>query len=126
MILKSPCCITSRLLPGVVIGEATISIERDGETRDNRDRFRWYVDIGTEEYTGNDLHSGVGGCLIQSALESLLSFLGAFAESWQYSGADGEHADLFPSGLADWAMSNSDEIGMAQIELSEGVDIIAE
>ena len=41
MTLHTPMIITSRLLPGVKIADCTISLDRDGETQDGRDRFRY-------------------------------------------------------------------------------------
>lgn len=128
MLLKDPVVITGRLMPGVKVGDAFVSIEySDRAGRDGRVRYRWYADLADgREFTGDDLQSGCGGDGLQGGLESLLSFLGAFAESWRYGGADGENADLFPEGLAEWAMQNSDEISMLQIELEETLDLIEE
>ena len=129
--LKSPVGIMPRLLPGVQVGGAFVSIEyadRAGER--GRVRYRWYVDLSDgREFTDDDLQSGCGGGSLQGGLESLLSFLGAFAESWRCNGYDvndGENADLFPAGMAEWAQQNSDEIGMLQIELEETPDLIEE
>ncbi len=124
MELTSPIIITPRLMPGVQIGDAIISIEYKGVTYDGRMEYRWYVDIGILEVSGDDLSSRGGS--LQEGLESLLAFLGAFAESWQYAGENGENSNLFPATLAEWAMLNSDEIGMLQIELEETEGLIDE
>ena len=146
MLLKSPVMITARLLPGVQIGDAWVSIEySDRAGRDGRVRYRWYVDLKDgREFSGDDLQSGCGGGSLQAGLESLLCFLGAFAESWQHFIRNGgempvetsgqvkalmyqvEGMNSFPAGLVQWAMQNSDEIGMLQIELEETPDLIEE
>ena len=127
--LKSPVMITPRLAAGLEIGDAWVSIEYDeprgGE--DGRVHYRWFVDFKDgREFSGDDLQSGCGGGGLQGGLESLLAFLGAFAESRRYAGEDGENADLFPAEMAEWAKQNSDEIGMLQIELEETPDLIDE
>ena len=127
MLLKSPVMITARLMPGVKIGDAFVSIEySDCAGRDGRTRYRWFVDLSDgREFTDDDLQSGCGGGSLQAGLESLLSFLGAFAESWR-RGPGGDNGDLFPEGLHEWATQNSDEIGMLAIELEETPDLIEE
>lgn len=129
MELLSPVRITPRLLPGVSVGGAWVSIEYAGATGDNRQRYRWFIDLDGAEYHGDDLASGVGGGSLQEGLSSLLSFLGAFAEAHQYSESTGRTSDneeLFPAGLADWAVENSDELAMAGIELEETDGLIRE
>lgn len=146
MLLKDPVMITARLMPGVKIGDAFVSIEySDHEGRDGRTRYSWYVDLADgREFSGDDLQSGCGGGSLQAGLESLLSFLGAFAESWQYFIRNGgempvktsaqvkaltfevENMNLFHAGMAEWAMQNSDEISMLAIELEETKDLIDE
>jgi hypothetical protein len=129
MVINSPCMITSRLLPGLRIGDATISIEYGDETRDGRQGYRWYIDLADgREFSGDDLASGVGGGSLQSGLESLLSFLGACGESYAYDvrrggdGTGGENSDLFPAAVAEWAAQNSDELSMAALELEESTE----
>ena len=56
---------------------------------------------------------------MQEGLTSLLSFLGAAAESWRYKGADGENSDLFPQALVEWTSQNSDKLTMARLEIEE-------
>ena len=72
MVLHPPFIITSRLMPGLKIEDGVISLERDGHTVDNRDRFRWHLDTGDGHWTGNDLNSGVGGCGLEDMFETLL------------------------------------------------------
>lgn len=137
MEISAPCIITSRLMAGIKIGNGTISIgyaDREGD--DNRIRYQWYIDIDGAEYSSDDLQSGnpVRGCNngIQSGLASLLSFLGAAAESYAYDirrggdGTKGENSELFPLPVVQWAHMNSDEITMYSMELDEGDEVIAE
>ena len=125
MIIYPPLCITSRLLAGVQIGGATVSIEYARTTSDSRQAYRWFVDSGNghrQDFQGDDLCSGVGGGSLQEGLESLLGFLGAFAEAIAYeerSGQESENADLFPAMLGEWATTNADEITMLEQELME-------
>jgi hypothetical protein len=118
MILKPPFKISGRLLPALQIGRAWVSIELITCTQ-----ARYFIDLpdGTE-VVGDDL-SCRAGITLQGAFESLLSFLGAYAEAIDYgtrTGRASENKDLFPASLADWATGNSDEIGMTQLMLSEG------
>ena len=125
MQIKQPLGITSRLMPGVRIGNAEISIEYAHVTSDGRQAYRWFIDLpnGGREFQSEDLCSGVGGGTLQEGLESLLGFLGAFTEAIAYqerSGQESENADLFPAGLAEWAIENADEISSLEYELEEG------
>lgn len=120
MTLRDPIIITPRLLPGVKIGNTFISLERDGETRDNRDRFRWSIDLDGKEYSGNDLKSGCGGCSMLEAFRSLVSFLSAAVESYSYkqrTGREGENIDLFPLPVVEWAYQHSSEIESLSLDL---------
>jgi hypothetical protein len=120
--------ITPRLTAGVEVGDAWVSIEYSDRAGDEgRDRYQWYVDFkGGREFSGDDLQSGCVGGSLQSGLESLLSFLGAFAESWRHSREDGENSNLFPAEMAEWAMQNSDEIAMLGCWLEESPGLIEE
>ena len=133
MKIKSPLCITSRLMPGVEIGGdtdsfGTISIEYAYVASDGRQRYRWFIDLHRPceaALKGDKLASGVGGGTLQEGLESLLGFLGAFAEAVAYQEKHGdqdsynENVDLFSSELDDWAVANSGEITMLANELEE-------
>lgn len=87
-------------------------------------RYRWFIDIGAQEFTGGDLQSGCQGGDLRDGLGSLLSFLGAAVESYRYAGADGENADSFPLPVVEWAAQNSDEISMSQLEIEENENCI--
>lgn len=130
MEIREPCCITSRLLPGVRIGDSEISIGySDQPGLGGRTRYRYYIDTPAASVESDDLQSGCCGGTLRSGLESLLGFLGAFAESVQYESRTerkSENADLFPASLAEWAVQNSDELGMLAIEVEETDDCIVE
>lgn len=127
MQINSPLCITSRLLPGCRIGGATISIEYTHVTPAGRQAYRWFIDNGNghrQDFQGEDLQSGVGGGTLQEGLESLLGYLGAFAEAIIFerrmnNGTETEGGHLFPKELADWAIANADEISIIGLELQE-------
>ncbi len=125
MQIKQPLDITSRLLPGVEIGGATISIEYAHVTRDRRQAYRWFIDLpnGDKEFQSEDLCSGAGVGTLQEGLESLLGFLSAFAEACQYddpSDFSQPEECLFPAGLAEWAVANADEFSVLECQLQEG------
>lgn len=134
MTLKKPFIISSRLLPALKIGNATVQLEyskRPGAG--GRTRYQWIIDIqtdtGEQTFTGHDLQSGCQGGSLQEGFESLLSFLGAAAESLSYTrrtGRETDNADLFPAAVAAWADQNSDEISLAEMEVRETADLITE
>jgi hypothetical protein len=129
MILHSPFSISSRLLPCLEIGNASIQLEystRPG--RDGRLRYRWTIDLpdGTT-FSDDDLQTGCQGGTLQDGFCSLLSFLSASAESRNYRervtrkteiDIDGNEG-LFPPAVVDFACANSDEIGMFACEIEE-------
>lgn len=120
MKISSPCIITPRLLPGLHIGGAFVSIEYGEPNNDGRTTYVYYIDLPDFEYESNDLASGCQGGDLQDGLESLLAFLGAAAEAKNYedrTGRKSENADLFPAEIVEWAAQNSDEIAAAQYEL---------
>ena len=128
MILHQPVVITSRLLPGLHFrtpeGLVQISIEYRGVTQDHRTRYQWHIDgIGKKSFSGTDLNSGCGGGSLQEGLTSLLSFLTAAAEGFQFEernpGLSSDNADAFPKPVVEWAAQHSDELSMAQLEIEE-------
>ena len=117
MNLKNPIIITPRLLPGVQIGKAFVSIEYAKQPgAQGRTRFLWHIDIDKKSFTGNDLQSGCQGGNLQEGLESLLSFLSAAPYD----------AALFTLPVSEWARENSDEISMLAMEIEETPDCIVE
>lgn len=128
MLLHSPVEITSRLLPGVRVGGASISIEYAGH-REGRQVYRWFIDLDGQEFTDDDLKSGAGGGSLQDGLESLLTFLAACGEAVAYSdrsGHESENCDLFPREVAEWAAANRDELSVLAYELEETENAIQE
>ena len=113
MTIYPPVFITSRLLPGVKIGDATVSIEYADWSGDNgRIRYTWWIDDAVEDnYTCDDLQCAPGSTL-QEGLSALLSFLGEFAEAIiikRINGIKCTYPDFFPADLAHWAAKNSYE-----------------
>ena len=130
MKLSPPFIIGPRLLPALRIGDALVSIERDGETQDIRDRFRYFIDLpdGTE-HTDNDLCSGVGGSTFTEAFVSLLSFLSASAESYRPDARDPRNnrsAGLFAEPVEEWAAQHSDELSALAFDLESADELIEE
>jgi len=132
MILHAPAEITPRLLPGVRVNGAFVSIEYSPRPGDRgRTRYRYHIDLPGHKgkYTGDDLQSGRQGGNLQEGLESLLCFLGAYGESVSYherTESKGENADLFPAHIGEWCAENSDELTMLELELSEAPGAIQE
>ena len=123
MLIKEPCIITPRLLPGLKLGEAFVSIEYSDRPGDNgRDRYRWHIDLPEGEFSDDDLQSGCQGGSLAEGLSSLLSFLTAAAESYRYrerTGREGENEDLFPAEVVAWAADNADDLSMLHCEIEE-------
>ncbi len=130
MRLHEPFIITARLMAGLKIGDAYLSIGVGQRNREGRTVYVAYLDLpdGTEHEI-SDLQSGCQGGDVQDGMASLLSFLGAAAESYGYrlrTGRTGEHEDLFSPGDVVWAYEHSDEISMLAYELEERPDLVDE
>jgi len=109
--IHEPMIITARLLPGVRIEDAFISVEPTGNRGEyGKPVWRWFIDLPDGEFKGDDL-AGWGDH--KAMMETLLAFLEAAAESYP----DGENADLFPAPVVAWAHQNSDEISILRMEL---------
>lgn len=123
MTLHKPFYISSRLMSALNVGGADIALQEYGVSSDGRTVWNWVIDLPDgQTFSGHDLKSGVGGGTLQEGFASLLSFLSAFAEARKYqerTERESENADLFPEGLALWAMQHSDEITMLQMEIEE-------
>jgi hypothetical protein len=129
MLLKDPCIITTRLLPGVRIGKSFVSIEYGDESSDGRQGYVVHIDGDGFEHTFDDLKSGCQGGDLRNGLASAMGFLGAAGESYGYTmrtGHASDNADMFPAHVNEWAYQNSDEISMAEIEIDETEDCIEE
>jgi hypothetical protein len=126
MEIRSPLIITSRLMPGAQVGNGTLSIEYSPrQPPSGRTRYRYFIDVGKRTHKASDLQSGVGGGTLQEGLRSLLSFLGAAAESYGYemrTGRKGENSDIFPKWVSEWAYENDDDLSMLALELEEKPD----
>jgi hypothetical protein len=125
MKILNPCIITPRLLPGIKIDTAFVSVDYSGY-EDGRVVYKTYIDLPDYQYESTDLKSGITGGNLQSGLESLLVFLGAFAESRSIGNKNSENWDLFPDELAEFATQNSDEIWMLHSELDWPNEFIIE
>jgi hypothetical protein len=117
MLLHEPIIITPRLLPGIKIGNGTISIDYGTVTQDRRQSYQWYLDLDNgESYYGDDLASGVGGGTLQEGLASLLAFM--------YSASEQE--ELFEPDVTAWCCDNSDDLSIAAAEVEENPYLIKE
>lgn len=128
MKLHSPFIITPRLMAGVRIGDAFISIGWSNRPYNRgRARYQYHIDGPGWEHSADDLQSGCGGGDLMEGMASLLSFLDACAESRRYSrhsGSPGENSDLFPENVGEWAEQNSDGIAIAKLEIEENPNCI--
>jgi len=121
MILNPPLSISPRLIPGVRVGDGWVSWDLA--------RGIGYVDAPGIDHAVTDMRPGLSGRhgqpeeRVRACLGALLDFLGACAESRSYGERRkgdpmaGENSDLFPEDVGAWAQQNSDEIGMARVEL---------
>jgi hypothetical protein len=121
--IRSPMCITSRLMAGVRLGNVEISITPSS----NRDHYgktiwHWYIDGEGLEASGDDL-AGWGDH--REMMGSMLSFLSACGEGLSYqerTGNESDNADLFPPDVASWCATHSDELSMLGMEIEESND----
>ena len=118
MKLKDPIIITARLLPGVRIGNAFVSIEyspRPG--KEGRTRYLYHIDLpGGGSYHGDDLQSGCQGGNLQQGMESLLSFLSAASYD----------SHLFTASVNEWAKENEEDILDLAHQIEETPGLIEE
>lgn len=128
--LHPPFIISSRLMPGIRVGDAVISVHKGGRNKEGRTVYDAYIDLaGGYSHHVTDIRSGRQGGTLLEGFTSLLSFLGAAAESIHYAmrtGKRGENHDLFPVVIMDWAYQNSDEIAILQIEIGENPQWLTE
>lgn len=77
------------------------------------------------KYHSSDLKSGCQGGNLKEGMGSLLSFLSAAGESFNYAerkgldGMEGENSEMFPREITEWASNNCDELTMAGMEIKE-------
>ena len=125
MKLHAPFIITPRLMPGVQIGNAFISLGNGPRNSEGRTEYGCFIDLPGYSHEVTDLRSGCQGGDITEGMASLLSFLGAAADSYRCAGCDwdriteDDNATLFPREVVEWAYQNSDEIYMIQMEIEE-------
>lgn len=104
MILRAPFMISSRLLPAVSIGQGpeqiTVNLSPSGFILDGP--------FGEHKVTGLRLSPLCKS--VESAFETLLSFMTAAAESFRYRGMDGENSDLFPAEVTEALFQVSTEL----------------
>lgn len=125
--LTAPLRITPRLMPGMRIGDATLSVEIIGHDG-GRNIIGYALDYPGGAYEAQDVtipprRDDSPESIIREALRTILVFLDAAAEQYAGSGRMGttEPADgwIFPVTVAEWSYINSDEIAMAIIDLEE-------
>ena len=63
-----------------------------------------------------------GNPSIESAFETLLSFMSAAAESFRYKGMDGENADLFPAEVTEALFQVSSELECVWFEIRSAIE----
>ena len=132
MIIRKPCIITSRLLPGVRLSDGSVISIRYSKHRgdEGRVRYEYLIDLPDGRcHEGNDLQSGVGGGTLREGMVSLLSFLGASAEAYKavtFRGRSSDNEGLFPDFIEEWAYQNDDELAMLRCMVEETLDCIEE
>lgn len=124
MIIREPCCITSRLLPGVRLSDGSeVSIRYSKHPAPaGRVRYEYLIDLADGRcHEGNDLQSGCQGGTLREGLASILAFLGASAEAYgsHFRGRQSENGDLFPDFIGEWAYQNDGELAMLQCMVEE-------
>lgn len=115
MKLSHPFSISSRLLPSVSIGkgseQVTVSLSPSGFIMDGP--------FGEHKVTDLTLR---GNPSIESAFETLLSFMSAAAESFRYKGMDGENSDLFPAEVTEALFQVSSELECVHFEIQSAIE----
>lgn len=129
MQLHPPFAISSRLMPALHIGDVWLSLSLGAFNHEGRNVFEVWIDFPDEEFHITDLRSGVGGASIQKGFASLLCFLTAAGESYDYrmrTGRPGENETLFEPRIVAWASENSDELSMLEMEIEENPELITD
>ena len=115
MKLSAPFLISARLLPAVSIGKGseqiTVSLSHSGFILDGP--------FGEHEVTDLTLR---GNPSMESAFETLLSFMSSAAESFRYRGMDGENADLFPAPVTEAIAQVSSELECVHYEIQSAIE----
>jgi hypothetical protein len=124
-ILTSPVSIAPNLQAGVPVGGGWITCGYSRNAGDfTRTRYRWEIIFPDgSDCSGDDMQSGSQGGNLTQGLASLLSFLGAAAESRQYRERVGSalfedsNEAIFPTNVVDFVCQHSDEIGALAYEI---------
>jgi hypothetical protein len=115
---------------GVMIGETgkirvELALQRDGEDRPLY-RYKITDEAAGIDHEGVDLHLGPrlrpDNTRAAKTLLSLLYAAGDAYETELEGGIDSENLDLFPMPVNEWTYVNAEEIEMAQVELSGGLE----
>lgn len=119
-VLTSPMIISSRLLPAIQIGGATLSIDFAGYSDDDRCQTRLYVDT-----PAGTLYDGVGPSMgvgqeydPRECLGSALVFLSYDGERWPHA----EDGFCYSGAVAAWASTHDDDLSIAGMELLGELD----
>lgn len=117
--IHPPCSITPRLLPGIRVAEAWVSVETTGKAnRYSVPEWRWFIDgpdftdEGGELWTFGDHRDALG---------TLLTFLAAWSDpgSGIHDPGDPDHVSPFDAATLKWAAENNDEITITENDLSD-------
>jgi hypothetical protein len=121
--MKNPLIKTARGLSGLRIADLEVSIRKIGEEPNGKPRWEYFLDRdGKPFHHGTDL-AGWGSTA--GTLLSLLHFLSAAGESTNYerrTGQQGDHSDLFPKEVSEWADTYDSELHLAVLDLDLYVD----
>lgn len=108
----------------VIVGDGQVSVMRSGGIdEEGRTTYTYLIRHAQGHHTGADLHTGAGIDHGPAAmLGSLLSFLGAAAESYAHqmrTKEPGENSAMFPAEVNAWAYMWGDELSMLQLEIEQ-------
>jgi hypothetical protein len=114
MILHDPFIITARLLSGIKIGDAVLSLDTDMSISEDAKDF---------SYSDSNLQSGVCGfASLVEVFETMISFMEAAGEAVRFnmsSAHESDNSDLFPPNVMDWCYENADELYMLSCDLQD-------
>lgn len=126
--LNTPLMITSRLLPGVKVGDSFISIEVLSHDGAGRYKVGYFLDGPTGMLGSGDeisvmmmAHESVSYDLPRKAMATLLSLLGNDGDGYRQYMGNGEPIDGYAFGpvLAEFAYMHGDEISMIACDLDD-------
>ena len=142
MTLHEPFLISSRLLPAIKIGTATVSIKSTGHDGDGRVYWLIYIyvpghkkDETDNEWIVDGIKSGIlqRNDALQEGMTAFLSFLSAALESRKYHKTHHHNGSIldtiesqFDPEILNWAEEFSDEISELQYTLEENENLLIE